>query len=187
MSVAETYSVEFAGFERYKKTLLDHLRSAYELGPKSKNFDQDHLWHRLRGAAGWVFQRRKKRTVLPARRKERLRDLAKAVRRARVMAEKAMQDDVGGDLFSGWCAEAKINPAMRNIDEIKVVVASLAALVAAASRAATICSRNPARQVEPGFCHGDINALMAVYRSCTGLEPSMVPDPLPIARNFSPQ
>lgn len=174
MSVAETYSVEFAGFERYKKTLLDHLRSAYELGPKSKTFDEDHLWHRLRGAAGWVFQRRKKRTVLPARRKERLRDLAKAVRRARVMAEKAMQDDVGGDLFSGWCAEAKINPALRNIDEIKVVVASLAALEAAASRAARDLLTKPGPPSGTGILPiGDINALMAVYRSCTGLEPSM--------------
>jgi hypothetical protein len=182
MSVAGAYSAEFAEFERHKKTLLDHLRSAYELGLKSKPFDEDYLWHRLRGAAFWVFRRQKNkhRTVLPARRKERLRDLANAVRRARGMVEKAKQDDVGWDLFSGWCAEANITPAspgdglLRIIDEIKKAVAGLATLEAAASRAARDLPTKAGSPSGTGILPtGDINALMAVYRTSTGLEPNM--------------
>jgi hypothetical protein len=180
MSVEGTYSAEFAEFERHKKTLLDHLRSAYELGPKSKTFDEGYLWRRLRGAAVWVFRRPKiqQRTVLPARRRERLRDLAKAVRRARGIAEKAMQDDVGVDLFLGWCAEANITPAshgrLRIVVEIKKVVASLATLEAAASRAARDLPTKAGPPSGTGILPmSDVNALMAVYRTSTGLEPSM--------------
>jgi hypothetical protein len=115
--------------------------------------------------------------VLPARRKERLRDLAKAVRRARGIAEKAMQDDVGGDLFLGWCAEANITPALhgrRIVVEIKKVVASLATLEAAASRAARDLPTKAGPPSGTGILPmSDVNALMAVYRTSTGLEPNM--------------
>jgi hypothetical protein len=179
MSVEGTYSAELTEFDRHKKILLGHLRSAYELGPKSKIFDEDYWWRRLRGAAGWAFRRPKikQRTVLPARRKERLRDLAKAVRRARGIAEKAMQDDVGGDLFLGWCAEANITPALhgrRIVVEIKKVVASLATLEAAASRAARDLPTKAGPPSGTGILPmSDVSALMAVYRTSTGLEPNM--------------
>ena len=194
MSVGGAYSAEFAEFERHKKNLLDYLRGAYELGPKSKTFDDDYWWHRLRGAAVWAFRRPKikQRTVLPARRKERLRDLAKAVRRARGIAEKAMQDDVGWDLFSGWCAEANITPAsaddgrLRIFDEIKKAVAGLATLEAAANRAARDLHTKAGSPSGTGILPmDDLNALMAVYRTSTGLEPNMSARPFAeLVENF---
>ena len=163
-------TAEFVKFERHTKKLLDHLRSAYKAGPKFRPFDADYLSLSLRGAASWYFQRKKfqQKTILPARRKERLRDLAKALGRARREADKAMQDDVGWGLFGGWCAEANITPASaepsRIFAEIKEAAAGLATLEAAAIRAArdVHTKRGPPRGTGI-LSQGDILSLAALY------------------------
>ncbi len=189
MSLDRAYAAEFAEFERHKNTLLDHLRSAYELGPKSKPFDEGDLWHHLIGAAGWVFNRPKvrQRTVLPAQRKERLRDLAKVLARARHEADKAMRDDVGWDLLGGWSALANTSPVVRKsdglsalvsldrIDEFKKLVAGLVALEDAANRAAgSVRTRRGPTSGGGILPPEDMNALMAVYRR-TDQEPHLGP------------
>jgi hypothetical protein len=73
-----------------------------------------------------------------AHRVKRLRQLAKAFRRARDLVDKVMQDDIGNDLFRGWCAETSIPPASyilskegslaRAADEMEDAVANLTTL-----------------------------------------------------------
>jgi hypothetical protein len=136
----ETYATEFAAFDQHKTALLDILRKAYERGPKSEPFDEQFAWRGLTRAAIWLFRRKKvdRKTLLPARRRERLLDFAKVLKRAGKMADNAMQDDVGMDLFKGWWLETKggdvsIKAVDAVADEITDAVTKLAALEAAAS------------------------------------------------------
>src|SRR6266581_3687536 len=111
-------AAELTAFAQHKNVLLDNLRAAHRRGPMCQPFDANRTWGALTRAARWYFRRPtiKRATVLPARRVERLRDLARALGRARNMAQKAMQDDVGIDLFRGWCAEANISSFTFNED-----------------------------------------------------------------------
>jgi hypothetical protein len=182
------FAAELAAFERHKKPLLDILRKVHGGDPKSKLFGEEDSWRALTRAAIWYFRRPeiKQKTMLAARRVERLRELAKALDRARHMADKAMQDDVGWDLFRGWCAEANTSPAwaVLNADgssvltpianQFKKVMGSLTALETAASRAA----RDAPTKAGPPRGAGilpldDIIALAAVYRRSTGKNPMM--------------
>jgi hypothetical protein len=181
------FAAELAAFSAHKQTLLDNLHKVHERCPKSEPFDEDESWRALTRAAIWCFKRRKIETVLPARRRERLRDLAKALRRSHRMAHKAMQDDVGFDLFRGWCDEANISPTSPQVlnangssvltriaDQIKEVVASLATLEAAASRAARGVSMRAGRPRGTGiFPLDDITALARIYQRSTGQKPIM--------------
>jgi hypothetical protein len=140
----------------------------------------------LTRVALWYFQRQKIEMVLPARRRERLRDLKKVLGRARVLAHNAMQDDVGGDLFWGWCAEANISGSSvhvldkdgssvftRTIAQIEEAVAGFAMLEAAAIRA----DRGPIKAGAPRgtgiLTLEDISALARVYQRSTGQKPIM--------------
>jgi hypothetical protein len=178
------FAAELAAFERHKKTLLDILRKVHGGGPKSEPFDEEDSWRALTHAAIWYFRRPeiKQKTMLAARRVARLDDLAKALGRARHEANKAMQDDVGWDLFRGWCAEANTSPAwaVLNADgssvltpianQFKKVVAGLTALEAAVSRAARDVPTNAGPPRGAGTLPmDDIIALQEVYRRSTGL------------------
>jgi hypothetical protein len=146
----KSYAKELASFEQHKTALLDILRKAHGDGPKLKPFDEQPAWRALIRAAAWYFRRPilKQKTLLPARRVERLQDLAKALSRARGIVHKAMQDDVGIDLFRGWWIESErsIIPVSdrTSLDddlnavssEIEEAVKGIATLAAAAKRAA---------------------------------------------------
>jgi hypothetical protein len=192
----ETYAAEFVGFEQFKKPLLGHLRSAYERGPKSEPFDEDDVWRALIHAAVWYFKRSiiKQKPLLPAHRVERLCDLAKTLGRARNMVHKAMQDDVGIDLFGGWCAEAKITEESARVlndnnwllsvaDKITAAVASLATLEAAASRAARdLPVKTGPRRGSGILSQGDILSLAVLYgRNAGHREPYSVLGTKPFA------
>jgi hypothetical protein len=91
-------------FDQHKKALLNILHDAHDHGAKSAPFDEDQSWSHLIGLAGIHYrQARVKQERRPvADRDARLRELAKALGKARTMTDRAMQDDVGNDLFSAW-------------------------------------------------------------------------------------
>jgi hypothetical protein len=177
-------TAELASFERHKTALLDILRKAHAGGPKSKPFDEQPAWRELISAAAWYFRRPiiNQKTLLPGRRVERLRELAKALRRAQDLAQKAVQDDVGIDLFRGWCAETKRNipPSEQELDaiasEITQAVAALAALKAAADRAAQGARKKAGRPSGAGVLSmDDIITLKRLFQRSTGREPRAGP------------
>jgi hypothetical protein len=182
----EPYTVEFASFEGHKTALLDILRKAHGGGAKSKPFDKQRAWRDLMIAAHWYFRRPaiKRKTLLPARRFERLQDLAKALSRARSIVNQAKLDDVAFDLFRGWWTETKRPPVWEQVadaraidavaDEITDAVAKLAALEAAARRAAGNLTKNVGPRSGTGILSmHDIIALKGLYQRSTGLEPPM--------------
>jgi hypothetical protein len=126
----------------------------------------------------------KQETMPAADREARLRELAKGLGKARGITDKAMRDDVGGDLFSAWW-EGTDEPLsvvrdddgsiVRTADELfKEAVAGLAALETAALRAAGEAHeertrhRGPRRGTVPPDC---IDTLWVLYRGSTGVEP----------------
>jgi hypothetical protein len=171
-----------AAFEQHKIGLLDHLQKVYNRGPKPNAFDADESWRGLTHWAGiylWLA-RVKQEIVLPAARVARLRGLATALGRARRMAEKAMRDDVGDDLFSAWC-EANVRDdlvptgplTLVRIDhEFDKVIAGLAALETAAIRAADEVLKGRGRPKGTAILPGDfIEGLAEVYQKSTGSKP----------------
>jgi hypothetical protein len=168
-----------AAFEQHKISLLQKV---YQRGPKPEPFDAEKLWRGLSHCAMMYFwQARAKRETLPAAaRASRLRELAKALGRARCMVEKAMQDDVSNDLFSAWCeanVRYDIDPTppltlVRIDDEFEKVIASLAALETAACRAADKVFKARGRPKGSAFLsRGVIEGLAGVYQNSTGSKP----------------
>lgn len=169
-----------------KKTLLDILRIVHRGGPKSSEpFDEDTAWCLLRRSALSYLRRPEieQKTMLPARCRERLRDLAKALGRARREAHKAMRDDVQFDLLRGWYAEANIPPAVAiqssdvmapMVKQFKLMMTGLTALEAAASRAARDMPTKPGPRRGTGILSmHDLMSLQAVYQRSTGIFPRM--------------
>lgn len=184
-------------FERHKEQLLDILHNAHKRGPKSEPFDADKAWSRLTSfAESYFWVARTKQEVTPStKRVARLRELAKALGKARTMIDKVMQDDVGDALCASWWegtseyAEAKrffvglfymyskgkgrfVDVERKFKKVMEKEVARLAALEAAAVRAA---NNVPAKRGRPKGAailpRGDIETLAAVYRDATGLKP----------------
>jgi hypothetical protein len=169
-----------AAFEQHKISLLDHLQKMYQRGPKSEPFDAEKSWQDLTSLAGLYFWRArlKQDTVPAAHRVERLRDLARTLRRARRQAE--MRDDVGDDLFSAWCEASvryDLDPTppltlVRLDHEFEKVIASLAALETAARRAADEVPNARGRPKGSAFLsRGFIEGLAGVYQNSTGSKP----------------
>jgi hypothetical protein len=171
-----------AAFEQHKISLLEHVQNVYQRGPKSEPFDAEKSWQDLTCLAGLYFWRArvKQDTVPAAHRVERLRDLARTLRRARRQAEMAMRDDVGDDLFSAWCdanVRSDIDPTppltlVRLDHEFEKVIASLAALETAARRAADEVPQARGRPKGSAvLSRGFIEGLAEVYRNSTGSKP----------------
>jgi hypothetical protein len=173
-----------AAFEQHKISLLEHLQNVYQRGPKSEPFDAEKSWQGLTFLAGLYFSRArlKQDTVPAADRVERLRELARTLGRARRQAEMAMRDDVGEALFRAWRdANVRYDPDLDStgpqtlvrIDhEFEKVIASLAALEAAARRAADEVPKARGRPkgsafLSPGFIEG----LAGVYQNSTRSKP----------------
>jgi hypothetical protein len=178
-------AAKLASFAQHKTVLLDNLYQAYERGLKSEPFDPDSSWRKLSRIAEEYFWDTvmKDETMPTADRSKRLRQLAKFAGQTRELVNKAMRDDVGYDLFRGWCAEANISTASvvqnRNFsvltdiaDEIERVAAILATLEAAASGAAVDLRSGRGRPKETAVLpRRYIYALAHVYRGSTGLKP----------------
>jgi hypothetical protein len=154
----------------------------YESGPKSKRFDAEKSWRPLDRIAWMYFwhEGERRRTTPAADRVRRLRELAKALGRARRLVEKAIQDDVGNDLFSAWCdanVRYDIDPAppltlVRIDDEFEKVIASLPALEIAALRAADEIPKKDGRPRGTALLRWDfIEVLAKIYRNSTDSKP----------------
>jgi hypothetical protein len=178
-------------FDKHKKSLLDILRNACERRPNSKPFDGDKAWARLIGLAQFYYGRgRVKQETMPAAdRIERLRDIAKALGRARRLVARAMRNDAGGALYSSWCEanpyfrhdpdgreqpltpiHIKVFDQVRTKNEFDKVFAGLATLEKAASRAADDVPPSK-RGRPPILSRDDIWNLAALYRDSTGSIP----------------
>ena len=185
-------------FNQHKKALLDHLSK--KRTPKSEPFDVDQSWRALSHLAQLYFWQAKIKTEMrPASdHVERLRDLAKALGRTRRKTEKAMQGDVGHDLFRACFARDQI-PVSRCFpwpgclrmmmmghltrvslnDTIKQVLAGLATLETAAHRAADEMrtrGRPKGTSVLPG---GYIHGLAASIERARGTSLGRAADRLP--------
>jgi hypothetical protein len=176
-----TIEVGLAAFEEHKEAILAILRNVHGRGLKSEPCDQDKSWRHLTSLAGICFWwATVKQVVVPAaQRRERLHDLATALGRARRMAEKAMQDEVGNDLFSAW-HEANVRydldptgplTLVRIDHEFAKLIAGLATLQTAARRAADDVRPKGGRPKGGFFPRGCIEGLAAVYLNGTGLTP----------------
>jgi hypothetical protein len=177
-----------ADFDRHKRALLNILHDAHDRGPKSEPFNEDQTWFDLTSLARiHYWQARVKHETMPiADRKARLRELANALRKARNLTDKALQDDVGDDLFSAWWEGTKEPLSVvreedgsivlvRTVNEMfKEAVTGLAALETAAVQAASDAygertGRNGPRKSSMLLDY--IGALAAVYLESTGVKP----------------
>jgi hypothetical protein len=181
-----------AEFNKHKKSLLHMLRKEHERGSNSKPFDEDEAWRGLTGLAGFYFRQGgvKQETMPATELVTRLDKLKEALGKARTLADKAMLDDVGGALYSSWCeanayfrhdpdglepppltqVRIKVFDPARTKDEFDKVVAGLATLETAASRAADDVL--PTKQGRPAILPRDeIWLLAALYRNSTGSIP----------------
>jgi len=188
--VQGTIDANLVEFEKHKETLLGILRGVYLHSPAAKPFDEGKAWsHLTNTAASFLFEEQVKTMSLPvAERVTRLRSLNKALRHARSLADRAMQDEVGDDLYSAWCEDIDQPQAsvIRNDDNslalvrparemFTKVVAGLSELEAAAARAADEVHKERAgggrpkgtAVLPPGF----IIALASVYRKITDAKP----------------
>lgn len=192
----EQFAAELTAFEQHKKHLLDILRKVHEDAAKSEPFiNEDNSWRALTYAAMRYFQQLKikPKKMLPARRVERLRDLANALGRARHEADKAMKDDVGRYLFEAWVFETKLPRASevalddrdaveafltRRADDLKKAVASLATLETVARKAARDVSTKRGPQRGSGILPlENVLELAGVYLWSTGRKPIMSAGP----------
>jgi hypothetical protein len=179
---AKASAAKLTSFAQHKTQLLAILRATYQRGPKTKSFNAKSAWQELIRIAGFYFKdvEFRRGAVPAARRVKRLRQIAKALGRARTLVD----ETVGSDLFRGWCAVGNIFPASvilnsdgssvltRVADKIEDVLANLSTLERAAHRAAddirTGRGRPKGTAVLPLDC---LRALAALYRASTGLKP----------------
>jgi hypothetical protein len=162
-----------APFNRHKAALLAHLRKAYERGPKSEPFDEEKSWHDLTRLAEWYFwlEEMIQETMPAAGRIKKLRELATILGRARGMLHKAMQDDVGTDLFKALFEGPgePLSSVHRIANEMENVVDSLAPLETAARRAMDKVRAKRGRPAGTSVLPSDfVIALAHMYRKSTG-------------------
>ena len=191
-----TLAARLAKFNEHKKSLLDTLRNAHERGPKSKPFDKDKAWRDLTAFTAFYFRQdsAKKKTMPTSKLEERLRKLKEALGSARTLIGEAMQDEVGGALYSSWCeanayfrsdpdrepaltpVHFKVFDPIRTKNEFDKVSAGLATLESAASDAADDVPASK-RGRPPILSRDDIWNLAALYRESTGLIPGACDGP----------
>ena len=169
-----------AAFYRHKDTLLDHLRKS-KRDPKSQPLDAAEWWPQLTLLAQLYFLHQI--MTPPSERVARLHKLAKVLERARVLAKKAAQDDLGCDyllltLFKGALPRDPGGTIVRGeggslqveyFPHLKQIVANLQLYRAAVLR---IAEDVPAADRKPAILPRDYISILAdVYRASTGREP----------------
>jgi len=185
-------------FEEHKQALLIILSNAYIPGPTAQRFDEMQAWFHLTNIAGSFFLGAQvKQAMMPwSDRVARLRSLANALRDARSLIDRAMDDDIGDELYSAWCNEIDQPQAevIRNennsfglarppLEIFKKIVAGVSGLEAAAVRAldetqnerATAGRPTGTAVLPPGF----ILALASAYRTGTNARPLARNGPFP--------
>jgi hypothetical protein len=174
-------AAECATFDAHKKILLGKLHNGYKLGPKANPFDATRSWRDLTELAKSYFLdlRTKQETMAESDCVKRLHTLARALRHARNLVDRAMQDDVGAELFRAWLdveqitKDSPINPEVLILaaDRMKEAVAGLATLETTA-RTATVRADVLSKTGRPALLPRDcIQGLARVYRKSTGAKP----------------
>ena len=176
---------QLARFEGHRDELLDHLRTAHQRGLEPETFNEARSWDDLMLGAKLYFRTEigNENTIPPAERFNRLRRLGRTIARARALADRTMQEDIGWDLYRGWFAGTKLplpsahttdeeasSPA-RVADELKIAVKALATLEDAAFTAAAANALPPKSGRPPLLPCDCIQGLARVYRNHTGLKP----------------
>jgi hypothetical protein len=179
-------------FEPHKDVLLTILRDAHNDSPKSECFDESRTWSHLTNLAGtYHWEARVKQETMPSGdRAKRLLILATALEKAHRLIDRAMEDDVGDDLFSAWQKETDEPPVsvVRNDDsslslvqnaeeKFRKQVAGLAALDVAAHNAADKVRLERVGGGRPrgtsALPQGYILTLADFYRKSTAAEPAI--------------
>jgi hypothetical protein len=180
-SVPEAEDVTLTEFDKHKKELVDILRAGHERerGSMSEPFDEAGAWRRLSGLArSHIAKRNVRRATKPAYRIDRLRVIAKILRRSHRLVDRTMQTDIGDDLFSAWwevtgSEHAKPDGTFdpRYMERVfKQLVKSLSVLENAASYGADHVER--AKRGKPSvLTRDDIWNLAVVYRESTSSIP----------------
>ena len=180
---------QLADFEEHKNTLLNALQKERKADLNSEPFDADKSWDDIALIARLYFWGKSmERNALPtSERIKRLHQLAKALRRADGLTQRAMRDGIGDELYRAWFA-LNIEPlSIIEIDEIdkgdgssmvtliaddiKGMVGSLARLKELSDKAATaadVLSKTGRPTLLPRDC---IQGLARVYRNSTGSKP----------------
>ena len=190
-AIEATIEARLTTFDRHRDDLLGLLQKVCEHRPKTKSFDSDKSWHHLRFMAGGYLRREasvKQKQMVPATdRVELLRQLGNALSEARCKLDEARHHDIRGVLFVEWCG-AHGNPDFTDpiidrfdidFDEVVAgVVAGLADLETAASRAAEQVRQKPGRPGGTGVLQHDlIINLESTYRDITGKPGRVGPGP----------
>ena len=177
-------AARLAAFKAHEASLLNILRN--ERSHHSGSFDEGKSWSDLCEFAEFYFRGEdlNKSTMSGAERSMRLRQLARALRRARSLTDQALKDDVGNVLYRAVGAERGIGPHSvltidddvlpRLIDEIKEMATTLTILEKAAHAAVDLDkrSREHSRGGRPTlFPKQYIQVLARLYRSSTGSRP----------------
>jgi hypothetical protein len=179
---------KMAAFDQHKKILLANLLKVHK--GKSETFDADKSWRDLTQLARLYFwgQDMEQNALPPRERIKRLHQLAKALRQAHGLTQRAIGDSVGDDLYRAWFAQKKISAisiiqideidkddgssiVTRIADEIKEMAETLATLKTvshAAATAADVLSKGGRPVLLPRDC---IQGLTRVYRTRTGAKP----------------
>ena len=179
-----------AEFGKNKHILLDRLRGASCMvclpgapRPIKKPFNEEKAWRHLTMLAVVYFLRQA--TTHPVKREARLRKLAEALGRVRILAESVRQDAVGSDLisqlFDGVLPReprgqlviddnGALHPEFFPEIDFKELVSRLDAYKAAVLRAALdVPTRQPGPS--PVLPRSYIRALADLYGESTGREP----------------
>lgn len=176
-AIKAAIEARLAEFDRHEDDLLTILQKVCER--TTKPFDRKYAWRQVRFyARRYLEEAEEKQLMVPAaNRVELLRQLGNALRQARCKLDEARHHDCGA-LFVEWC-EAHGNPDFTDpimglyeakLDEVVAgVVAGLADLETAASRAAEQVRQKPGRPGGTGVLQQDfIIDLESAYRDITG-------------------
>jgi hypothetical protein len=174
-------SAKTAEFEKQRQNLLNKLRR----GSRTNPLDETASWRELCRLAELYFRIDVSAAMSSTELRKRLGTLADALRKARNLMDRALNDDAGNYLYRAWCAKNGIqlnstvpieldgsSALTRGVDEIKEMTTALAKLeevahAAAASDKAVTAGR-PA--LLPRDC---IQDLARVYRKSTGSKPGL--------------
>jgi hypothetical protein len=177
-----------AGFDQHRADLLGHLKKVCECRPKTKSFDPDKAWRYLRVLASRYLHEEamveEKRMMVPAAdRVELLCQLRNALREAGCKLDETRHHVNLVVLFEEWC-KARGIPDFTDRhadifnDAIADLIAGLAYVETAASRAAERVRQKPGRPGGTGVLQHDfIMSLESTYRDITGKRGGAGPGP----------
>jgi hypothetical protein len=177
-----------AEFDRHRGDLLGHLQKVCECPPKTKSFDPDRAWISLsllasRYLIDEAYVEEKRMMEPAADRVKRLRQLGNALWEARCKLDEWRHHVICGVLFEEWCKARGIPDFTdRHVaifdDAVADLIAGLAYLETAASRAAERVRQKPGRPGGTAVLQQDfLISLELAYRDITGKPGGAGPGP----------